>query len=118
VVVDPRAGGHQAIAYEYRANGETFHRKGALGYGNPNYYHLKRGDSIRVWYLRDNPGASITGEPHLERRNELMTWIVGPFWFGLFYAFLIWRELRKRDRAVIPASSPRPRADTSPPAAS
>ena len=95
-VVDLHAGSHQAIAYQYAVESQTYRRVGCTGYGNPNYYDLKLGDSIRVWYLPDNRMASIATEPAAEQRNNATIWLIGPVWFALPYSYLIWRELKRR----------------------
>jgi len=97
-VVKTTCGQHESFSYSYRVGDRTYRGGGHGGMGNPECRDLRPGDPVRIWYLPNNEMASIAGDPAGWKRNEELTLAVAPFWFGIFFAFAIWRELRAKPK--------------------
>ena len=69
VVVTPTCEQHNSLNFEFEAEGRTWPGSGHSGHCR----ELRRGDSVDVWYLPDNPAASSLDEPRAGLYNELET---------------------------------------------
>lgn len=65
---------HESVYFSYRVGKVVYEAgsQGGSGAGNPSIDGLRPGDSIRVWYLPDRPGAALPGEPMPDRNNQLV----------------------------------------------
>jgi hypothetical protein len=92
VVTDLRPGNHRAVYYSYEASGKTFSGIGRAGFGNPEFFCLKVGQTVIVYYLPSAPWESCAGLPNELVENEVPPIIFAGIVFPLFaMAIYSWR---------------------------
>jgi hypothetical protein len=75
---------HQAVHYQYEAEGQTHSGSGMAGFGNPEFSKLTIGERVAVYYIPARPSESCLGVPDDLISNELPPVALAGITFPLF----------------------------------
>lgn len=78
------ASDHQAVQYEYYAEGQRYSGSGRAGFGNPEFPRLTIGEHVVVYYIPARPLESCLGIPGELISNELPPVALAGITFPLF----------------------------------